>query len=257
MPRGKAPAKKRPAAKKTPAKKKAAARGRGRKSSTAITVDFTDVDTGGGMPTPDGIYVAEVRSAEKDVSSNGNDMVVVRYKTNIGSVVYDRFMIMPQSLWVLRTALDCMGFETEDGEFTFEPEDLVGQTLGIEITNEEYEEKDQPRVTGYLPVEAAEAQAEGAPAPDSDDDEDEEEDDQEEEDQEEEEEDDEPPPSRKKGTSRKKKEAALRAGNKVTFEDGDDEFHGVIEYVDENGMATVVDEEDDEWEIPVSELTKA
>ena len=43
----------------------------------------------------------------------------------------------------------------------------------------------------------------------------------------------------------------------MTFEGEDgEELQGVIEYVEED-MATVVDDEEGEWEIPVAELTKA
>lgn len=268
MPRKKAPAKRAPAA-----RKKAPAKKRGRRNANVISVDFTDVDAGGMMPTPDGIYTAEVKSAEKDVSSNGNDMVVVRYKTQIGSTVFDRFMLLPQSLWVLRTALNCMGYDTPDGPFDFDPDDLVGQQLGIEITNEEYEEKDQPRVTGYLTYDAAEEQAE-LPAEEEEEEEEEpppkkrrarkaaveEEEEEEEEPEEEEEEEEEEPAPRKKAPRKKKapakKRGALRPGARVTFEDEDDEYGGVIESIDD-GVATVVDDEDGEWEIPVEELTKA
>jgi hypothetical protein len=239
-----------------------------------ISVDFTDVDAGGMMPTPDGIYTAEVKSAEKDVSSNGNEMVVVRYKTQIGSTVFDRFMLLPQSLWVLRTALNCMGYDTPDGPFDFDPDDLVGQQLGIEITNEEYEEKDQPRVTGYLTYDAAEEQAELPAAEEEEEEEDpppkkrrarkaavEEEEEEEEEEggeEEEEEEEEEPPPKKapRKKKAPAKKRGALRPGARVTFEDEDDEYGGVIESIDD-GVATVVDDEEGEWEIPVGELTKA
>jgi hypothetical protein len=225
-------------------------------------VDFTDVDAGGAMPTPDGIYTAEIRSAEPDVSSNGNDMIVVRYRTNIGSTVFDRFMLLPQSLWVLRTALECMGYETPDGEFQFDPDDLVGQTLGLEITNEEFEERDQPRVTGYLTHDAAEAQVEEVPDEEEEEEEEsEEEESEEEESEEEEEEEDEAPAkkSRKKAPAKKKaakKKAALRPGARVTFEDEGEEYGGVIENI-EDGSATVIDDEEGEWEIPVEELTKA
>ncbi len=245
--------------KKTPAKKK-----RGGRKANQVTVDFTDVDAGGAMPTPDGIYTIEVRSAEQEVSSNGNDMITCRYRTNIGSTVFDRFMLMPQSLWVLRTALNCMGFDTPDGEFSFDPEDLVGQTMGVEITNEEFEERDQPRVTGYLTHEAAEAQVEEVPVADDEEEEEDDADEVEEElEEEEEEEEEEPAPkkaSRKKAPAKKKKAAKksgpLRPGARVTFEDEGDEYGGVIEYIEE-GMATVVDDEEGEWEIPVDELTKA
>ena len=47
---------------KAPASKK---KSRGRRGkSNVITVDFTDVEAGGGMPTPDGYYVAEIMSAD-------------------------------------------------------------------------------------------------------------------------------------------------------------------------------------------------
>ena len=147
--------KKRRSAPSKKASKKRSGRVRNR-NANVITVDFTDVEAGGGMPTPDGYYVGEILSAEREVSSAGNDMVVVRWKTNMGSTVFDRFVLLPQSLWVLRTALDCMGYETPDGPFDLDVDALVGERCGLEIQNEEYEEKDQPRVTGYLTEEVAE-----------------------------------------------------------------------------------------------------
>lgn len=258
MPPRKAPASRKAPAKKTPAPKKGSSRRGSRNKANMVSVDFTDVDAGGAMPTPDGIYTAEVMSAEKDVSSNGNDMVVVRYKTNIGSTVFDRFMLLPQSLWVLRTALNCMGYETPDGQFDFDPDDLVGQSLGLEITNEEYEERDQPRVTGYLTIDAAEEHVGDTPAPAKKGkkaaaaEEEEEEEEVEEEIEEEEEEEEEKPKTR----APRKKATAVRPGARVTFEDEGEEFNGVIEAIDD-GVATVIDDEDGEWEIPVEELTKA
>jgi len=266
---------------------------RGRNAAkTTITVDFTDVEAGGGMPTPDGLYVATISSAEKEVSQAGNDMIVVRWKTNIGSTVFDRFVLVPQSLWVLRTALNCMGFDTPDDEFSFELEDMVGQECGIEITNEEYEEKDQPRVTGYLPSD--QVQVEGAAKPkakpkarpakqeEPDDDGEEEEEeapaprrkaapapkaspkkraapppDEEEEGSEEEAEEEDAPARRVPKKKAAASGGALRPGARVTFPDeSGDAIEGVIEALD-GDMATVVDDEDGEWDIPINELTKA
>lgn len=248
----KAPTKKR-------ATKKKATRGRRGKSANVISVDFTDVEAGGGMPTPDGYYIAECTSAEKEVSSNGNDMIVVRWKTNLGSTVFDRFMLLPQSLWVLRTALNCMGWDTPDGPFDFDPSDMVGEKLGLEIVNEEYEEKDQPRVTGYLTEEVAE-QYVGEAGGDV-----QEEEEEEPEEEEYEEEEEEAPPPKKKAAKKKaakkkaprKKAGPLRPGARVVFDDEDgEEVSGVIEGI-EDDMAVVVDDEDGEWEIPVDELKKA
>ena len=244
---------------KAPSKKKA--RRGGRRNKNVIQVDFTDVEAGGGMPTPDGYYVAEILSAEQEVSQNANDMIVVRWKTNLGSTVFDRFVLLPQSLWVLRTALDCMGFETPDGPFDLDVDALVGERCGLEIVNEEYEEKDQPRVTGYLTEEVAEqyiAEA-GGEVPE------EEEEEPEEEYEEEPEEEEEAPPKKKaskkktakKKSAKKKAGKALRPGARVVFDDEDgDEIQGVIEGI-EDDLAIVVDDEEGEWEIPLDELKKA
>jgi len=232
---------------------------RGGRSKNVISVDFTDVEAGGGMPTPDGFYVAEILSAEQEVSQNSNDMIVVRWKTNLGSTVFDRFVLLPQSLWVLRTALDCMGFDTPDGPFDLDVDALVGERCGLEITNEEYEEKDQPRVTGYLTEEVAEQYIaeSGGSVPDEGEEE------YEEEDNGEEEEETPPPRAKKKKKVSKKKSAkkkagkALRPGARVVFEDEEgDEIQGVIEGI-EDDLAVVVDDEEGEWEIPLDELKKA
>lgn len=263
-----------PTTKKRPAKKKASKKKttRGRRGKNVVSVDFTDVESGGGIPTPDGYYVAEIAKAETEVSQNGNDMITVRWKTNIGSNVYDRFVLVPQSLWVLRTALECMGYDVPDGPMDFDVDDLVGNTCGLEITNEEYEEKDQPRVTGYLPPETAEQYMEesGAYVDEGEEAEPEEEEEYEEEEEPEvEEEEEEAPPPPKKKASKKKaskkkaakkkttKSAALRPGARVVFEDEDgEEYQGVIEGI-EDEIAIVVDDEEGEWEIPVNELKKA
>ena len=258
--------KKRPA-KKATTRKKAPARGR-RGKKNVVALDFTDVESGGGMPTPDGFYVATVASAEQEVSGSGNDMITVRWKTNIGSSVYDRFVLVPQSLWVLRTALECMGFDVPDGPMDLDVDDLVGNECGIEITNEEYEEKEQPRVTSYMPADTAAGYIEeqGGTVDGPDDAEEEEAEEPEEEEYEEDEEEEEaPPPRSKKKASKKKatkkkatrKSAALRPGARVIFEDEDaEEYQGVIEAI-EDDIAVVVDDEEGEWEIPVNELKKA
>ena len=241
---------------------------RGRRGKNTISVDFTGVESGGGSPTPDGYYVAEITKAEQEVSQSGNDMIVVRWKTNIGSIVFDRFVLLPQSLWVLRTALESMGYEIPDGPFDFDPDDLVGNTCGLEITNEEYEEKDQPRVTGYMPEDVAAAEIEKAGGyveqEEEEEEPEEEEEEPEEEEEEPEEEEEEAPPaakkkSKKKAPAKKKKKAsgALRPGARVTFEDEDgEEYQGVIEGI-EDDIAVVVDDEEGEWEIPIGELKKA
>ena len=242
------------ARKKAPAKKRAPAK-RGRKAKgNVITIDFTDVESGGGIPTPDGYYTASIKHIEQEVGGDsGEPYLAIRWKTSLGSTVFDNFSLQPQSLWVLRTMLECAGYEIPDDEYELDIDGMEGLEVGLEVINEDYEEQPRPRVTGYMPLDAVESMG-GAPAAVEAEEE-------EEEPEEEEEEEEEPTPPKKKAAAKKKapakKKAALRPGARVTFEgeDGED-VPGVIEYVEED-MATVVDDEEGEWEIPVAELTKA
>lgn len=245
-----------PTRKKAPAKKRGARTRRG----NVITVDFTDVESGGAMPTPDGPYTAVMTHAEQSVSQAGNDMIEVRWKTHMGSTVFDNFTLVPQALWVLRTMLECAGYEIPDAEYDLDVDELIGIEVGLDIVNEEYENKDRPKVAGYMPMkiaEAAVAEVWGEDGPDPDPDAEEEE-----EEGYEEEEEEEPAPKRRakaktKKAAAKKKAGPLKIGARVTFEGEDeDEVRGVIEFL-EDGMATVVDDEEGEWEIPIEELTKA
>ena len=248
------------ARKKSPSKKTSKKRGRSKKN--VVTVDFTGVESGGGIPTPDGIYIGEVVKAEQEVSSTGNDMISVVYKTNIGSRVYHHYSLQPQALFNLKTALECMGYEVPDSSLDVDVDALVGESCGLDIQNETYEEKDRPKVVGHLPLEVAEEEIEkagGKPTADQE----EEEEGHEEEGEEEEEEEEAPAPKKKASKKKSKKKAAskkvtaLRPGARVTFEDEDgEEYEGVIEGL-EDDMAVVVDDEEGEWEIPVAELTKA
>lgn len=248
------------ARKKSPSKKKTTKKKSSRRKKGVITVDFTGVESGGGMPTPDGIYIGEIVKAEEDVSQSGNDMIAVQWKTNIGSRLFDYFSLQPQALFSLKTALECMGYEVPDSAMDITVDDLIGETCGLDVQNEEYEEKDSPKVVGYLPVEVAEAEIEKAGGSSADQEEEEEGESEEEENEEEEK----APPASKKKASKKKaskkktsKVKELRPGARVTFEDEEgEEYEGVIEGL-EDDMAVVVDDEDGEWEIPVNELKKA
>ena len=242
-------------ARRTAATKKRTKKKSSRRKKNVITVDFTDVESGGGMPTPDGYYIGEITKAEQEVSQGGNDMIALVWKTHIGSRVYDNFSLLPQSLWVLRGALECMGYDVPSDEYPLDVDALIGEKCGLQVLNEEYEEKDRPKVDGYLTVEAVEEQLGGDPTAGE----------QEGEEQEEEEEEEEAAPrtskkkSKKKAASKKKagRKAPLRPGARVTFEDEDgEEYDGVIEGI-EDDMAVVVDDEEGEWEIPVGELKKA
>lgn len=234
-----------------------------RKSGTSI--DFGGVESGG-MAVPDGNYLAYPESVElTEAESSGNEMFKFKWKITgpkcKGAVVWDNAVLVPQSLWRLKTILELMGFDVPDGEMDIDPADLEGEehTLMIEVTNEKYKGKDQPRITGFgdpaaLQESAEEedekpAKKEGKKPSKKDEDEDEDDDDDK----------DEAEDEKPKRSSDKKlgKSTKIKVGQKVTFEDADGKtVRATVTEID-GDEAKVEDKKGDEWELSVSDLEPA
>lgn len=222
--------------------KKKTTRSRSRKKKGTISVDFEGVESGGGRPVPDGNYNAFLsKITEEEGESSGEPYLHCVWKiqggSSEGATIHDNISLQPQSLWRLRTILECIGYEVEDGPMDIDPADLLEEVCGIEVTNEEWEGRDRPRITGFM----------GA------DDENEEEGEEEEEEEYEEEEEEEPAPKKKRRSRAKK----IRVGSKVKFKDEEGDFvKGVIVEMDDD-TANVEDSAGDVWEVDVSELEAA
>lgn len=225
---------------------------RSRKKKGLISVDFEGVESGGGMPIPDGNYTASlVKIEEKEGADSGEPYLSCQWKISEGKLegrkLYDNISLQPQSLWRLRTILECIGYEVEEGPMDIDPSDILEEECGIEVVNEEYDGKDKPRITGFLPADGVEEEEE--------DPEEEEEEEPEEEEEAEEEEEEEPPKKRgKKKSSRAKKPKKIRVGSKVKFSDEEgDTVKGVVTEI-EDETVWVEDSAGDSWEVDLSEL---
>lgn len=195
----------------------------------AVEVDFAGVESGGGRPVDDGEYLAQVsKIEEKEGESSGQPYLAWQWKIveegeAKGATVYDNTSLTPQSLWRLRSLLECIGIEVPDGKMRLVLDQLVGKRCRLEITNETYQGKEKPRVTGFLIAAASKVKAKAKVA-DEDDGEDE---------------DEVPLP--------------LKKGQKVRFKDDDGRtVKGKILSV-EDDVATV-DVAGDEWQVEVDQL---
>ena len=226
---------------------------KGGKSRT-VSIDFEGVEAGG-RACPDGTYEAEITSVTEEESSAGNDMLVAKWKIlsgkGKGAVIWDNLSLTPQALWRLKGLLEALEIEVPDGTMDIEIEDLVGQTCTIEITNETYEGKQRPKVTGYgSPGEAEEKDEEeekpkkrGAKSASKDEDDDDKDDD----------DNDKDPPARNKKTGK----AKFKEGSKVTFEDEDGKTVKASIVEIDGDTATVEDRNGDQFELDVSDLEAA
>lgn len=211
-----------------------------------ITIDMEGVESGG-RKVDDGDYIAVIHECKLAKSKEDNDMLKVQWKitskTAKGAIVFDNVSLLPQALWRLKTILECIGEEVPDGALELDPSDLEGKEARIEITNEKYEGKNQPKITGFGSLEDKGSEEEEEPE-------------EEVEEEAEEEEEEEP---KKTGKKIGKADARVgkpkfRVGHKVKFTDEDEKPHkGTIIELDDD-TAKVEDVKGEEWEIDISEL---
>lgn len=221
-----------------------------------ISVDMEGVESGGQI-VEDGIYPATVHEIEEKESSAGNPMLVVKWKItgkkSKGALLWDNVSLTPQALWRFRGLLEAIGEDVLDSAMDIDLDDLVGKECRLQVENEKYEGKDRPRVAGYASMEDKgdeEPEEDDKPAKKSSQksskkDEDNSDDDADDSDDEKDEEDERP--AKKVGTG-------VVKGGRVKFKDDKGKtVKGTVLSI-KGDVAKVKDDEEDEWEIEISEL---
>jgi Protein of unknown function (DUF669) len=235
-----------------------------KKKAWSVEVDFEGVESGG-FSLEDGTYPAEITKAELTESSEGNPMITISWVVTGGKkkgtrVGYDNCSLLPQALWKVKSLMEALGNDVPDSALEIEESDLVGGECSIEVTNETYEGKKRPKVTGYVSSEDKtdeddddDRPAKGKKKPakteedDSDDDDDE------------------------AGDKKVGKKPAKKAGKKAEAEPSDGFEEGdKVKFRDEKGKlikgtvteidgdtAKVEDVNEDVWELEVSDLEAA
>lgn len=209
-----------------------------------VSVDFTGVESGG-MAIPDGEYIAEATEISEEESSEGKAYLAWKYRVvegpSKGGVIYDNTSLQPQSLWRLKGLLTAMGIDVPDGPAKLDLGEYIGRRLQLQITNENYQGKEKPRVTGFSPIASAKTTTVDDDADDDDDDDDSDA-------------DEAPPPK----SVRRKKSAApsFEVGDKVKFDNDGEVVKGKIVSIT-GDVASLRTTSGDEWEVEFSELTAA
>lgn len=224
-----------------------------------VTVDMEGVESGGQI-VDDGVYTAVIHEVEEKESSSGNPMLVIKWKITSkkskGALLWDNVSLTPQALWRLKGLLEALGEDVPDSSLDLDIDDLSGKECRVEIANEKYEGKDRPRISGYASLEDK-----GEDTEDEEEDEkpakkpkskksEKEETETEEEDEKEDDVEEEEEPKKKVGTG-------IVKGAKVKFKDDKGKtIRGIIISI-KGDVAKVSDDDDDEWEIEISELEAA
>lgn len=265
---------------------------KGKKSATAVKVDFTGVESSGNVA--EGRQALEVVECEVKTSENtGNDYINWKFKAK-GGTVYHTTSLQPQALWNLRNVLEAMGMEVPEGALELDLSEFPGMELGAEIEHEKYQGKKKPVIIDVFPLneldeeeseeegeeeeEAEELTADDLLEMDKDDLEELAEEEgikvpakhgktqkklaeflidklgleAEEEEEEEPEEEEAPRKSR-----RKKGTKTLSKGASVTFEDDGEDLEGTIMSINQKEGFAVVDVDGEEWEVELDDIQLA
>lgn len=218
---------------------------RSRKKTSTVSVDFEGVESSGKIQ--EGRQIATVEEVELKDSESGFQYLNWKLKGEKG-LVWHTTSLQPQALWNLRNVLEALGLEVEGSVMELDPADFAGMELGIEVEHETYQGKKRGIIVDVFPTSDLE----------DEDNEEEPEDEEEvdEEDAEEDEDSDEEEEEKPKRRSRKSKRKAnvIKKGSTVTFEDEGEEITGKILSVNKKEGFAVVEVEDEEWEVELSDL---
>lgn len=191
-----------------------------------ISVDFSGVESGGGARAiPDGRYVGEIKKIEqKEGEDSGKPYLKWLFSTlkpdHKGAGVYHNTSLQPQALFNLKNLLETMGVEVPDGELDLEIDEYIGNEVGYEIVNEDYQGKQSPKVVAFFPPD--ELDEEDGP--------------------------------KKEANDEKPSKGKFKKGAKVQFNDDDGRTKkGIITAID--GDEITVDVKGEEWTVEADDLS--
>lgn len=140
-----------------------------RGKSSTVTINFKDVEIGGGGAPPDGRYRLRVDSVTQEEGKAGDYLAFTLKVTEgkqEGKTVWHNCSLSDQSLWATGSFLQALGVEIPDDEIELDLEDLVDQELDVELMSENVNGSKKSRIVDF-------AEAEGdAPDGDEEDDDD-------------------------------------------------------------------------------------
>jgi hypothetical protein len=129
-----------------------------RAASTAVSVDFTGIESR--VLIPEGEYLFAVESVEQDTSSEGNKMLVWTFAIaedgkleGQTSRIYTP--LIDTALWKLAGLLTALGQEVPDGPMDIELTEMVGLEMMGVVTHEDYNDRPQSRISDFYPADEA------------------------------------------------------------------------------------------------------
>jgi hypothetical protein len=132
-----------------------------------VSIDFTDVESGGGgsFHIKPGEYLMKVKSVEDTESDAGNQMFKWAFEGTEGAAKGKVFYVYtvydpPTSLWKLKGLLEALAVEVPDGAMDLDLDEMVDLELVGIVEDDEYNGKTVSRLNDFAPVDGEEEEEE-------------------------------------------------------------------------------------------------
>jgi len=121
---------------------------------TPLRIDFSSIPDL--EPIPAGVYpavVADIELRESKTTSNPylNWTFEITAPEYLGRRVWLVTGLSPEALWKLRETLEALGEQDLSGEIDFDPQDYIGETCRVVVSQEVYNGRTRNRVDSVLP----------------------------------------------------------------------------------------------------------
>ena len=118
-----------------------------------MRLDFTNVEEKEFKLLEEGIHTAFLFNLEEKMSASGNPMLVATYKIAKGQDKYevtDYMVLTEKALFRVKRFLEGFGIAVPKGAIEFNPDELIGQEVQIEVEHEKVMREGKERT--YLRV---------------------------------------------------------------------------------------------------------
>ena len=121
-----------------------------------VKIDFTNVESF--QRASEGIHHVKIADIQEKNTQGGDPMLQVAFEIlsgdDKGVKVFDNLVLTDKALWKFKSLLQIIGMKC-DGKVAVDLDNMIGKTLNINVTHEEYNGQIRARVSDYLKPGAA------------------------------------------------------------------------------------------------------
>lgn len=116
-----------------------------------VKIDFTNVEAF--QRASEGIHHVKISDIQEKNTQGGDPMLQVAFEIlsgdDKGVKVFDNLVLTDKALWKFKSLLQIIGMKC-DGKVAVDLDNMIGKTLNINVTHEEYNGQIRARVSDYL-----------------------------------------------------------------------------------------------------------